>query len=197
MARPMVPGRESTSFFHHKTGVNDPLKLEKRTRKSYAFIDREQEPRYEKSCPDTLSNIEININHFDGTPGEKGDSRLEEKSSRHFGFSDVPPSAIRLMIETSNRHPRQLYSREIRENHGDEPSSRPMKVGVDQIHVPGPTRAYYGHVRIYFWYRPTIDPKIRPALRWYRIAKYENSSGSLFRNSIENLPGDREPPRPT
>ena len=52
------------SFFHHKTGVNDPLKLEKRTRKSYAFIVREQEPRYEKSCPDTLSNIEININAF-------------------------------------------------------------------------------------------------------------------------------------
>ena len=65
-----------------------------------------------------------------------------------------------------------------------------MKVGVDQIHVPGPMRAYYGHVRIYFWYRPTIDPKIRPALRWYRRAKYENSSGSLFRNSIENLPAD-------
>lgn len=40
------------------------MKLEKRTRKTYAFIDREQEPRYEKSCPDTLSNIEININAF-------------------------------------------------------------------------------------------------------------------------------------
>ena len=66
-----------------------------------------------------------------------------------------------------------------------------MKVGVDQIHVPGPTRAYYGHVRIYFWYRPTIDPKIRPALRWYRKAKYENSYRLSIRlslqNSIENL----------
>ena len=40
------------------------MKLEKRTRKTYAFIVREQEPRYEKSCPDTLSNIEININAF-------------------------------------------------------------------------------------------------------------------------------------
>ena len=40
------------------------MKLQKRTRKSYAFIDREQEPRYEKSCPDTLSNIEINIIAF-------------------------------------------------------------------------------------------------------------------------------------
>ena len=179
----MVPGRESTSFFHHKTGVNDPLKLEKRTRKSYAFIDREQEPRYEKSCPDTLSNIKININLFDGTRAKKGIHDSRKSHLGHFGFSDVPPSSIRPMIETSNRHPRQLYRKPTRENHGDEPSSRPMKVGVGPNPRPRSLRAYYGHVRIYFWYRPTIDPKIRPALRWYRRAKYENS----YRLSLQEL----------
>ena len=182
MARPMVPGRESTSFFHHKTGVNDPLKLEKRTRKMYAFIDREQEPRYEKSCPDTLSNIKININLFDGTRAKKGIHDSRKSHLGHFGFSDVPPSSIRPMIETSNRHPPPVVLLGKQRN---QPSSRPMKmkVGVDQIHVPGPMRAYYGHVRIYFWYRPTIDPKIRPALRWYRRAKYENS----YRLSLQEL----------
>lgn len=136
----------------------------------YAFIDREQEPRYEKSCPDTLSHIEININLFDGTRAKKGIHDSRKSHLGHFGFSDVPPSSIRLMIETSNRHPQPVV---LLFNQRNQPSSRPMKiitmkVGVDQIHVPGPMRAYYGHVRIYFWYRPTIDPKIRPALRWYR-----------------------------
>jgi hypothetical protein len=64
------------------------LKLEKRTRKTYAFIDREQEPRYEKSCPDTLSNIEININAF--LMGHRAKKGIRDSRKSHLGISASP-----------------------------------------------------------------------------------------------------------